>query len=194
MYELRQTPVFEKWFLGLKDRQAREAISKRLVRFEVGLFGDTKSLGDGVSELRIQHGPGYRLYYAMRGKKIITLLCGGDKGSQARDIAGPENWRRRSTMKTMKFDPAEHLKSPEAQAELISEAFGTGDPKIIAHALGTVARARGMTDVARDSGVSREALYRALSEKGDPRLSTLTNVLSALGFGLEAKVLPDMRA
>ncbi len=85
MFELRQTPVFEKWFLGLKDRQAREAIAKRLVRVEFGLFGDAKSLGDGVSELRIQHGPGYRLYYAMRGKKIIILLCGGDKGSQARD-------------------------------------------------------------------------------------------------------------
>ncbi len=97
-------------------------------------------------------------------------------------------------MKTRRFDPAEHLKSPEAQAELISEAFATGDPKFIAHALGTVARARGMTDVARESGVSREALYRALSEKGDPRLSTLTNVLSALGFSLEAKVLPDMQA
>jgi len=97
-------------------------------------------------------------------------------------------------MKTTKFDPAEHLKSPEVQAELISEAFGTGDPKFIAHVIGTVARARGMTDVARDSGVSREALYRALSEKGDPRLSTVTNVLSALGFGLEAKVLPYTHA
>ena len=97
-------------------------------------------------------------------------------------------------MKTRRFDPAEHLKPPEAQAELISEAFATGDPKFIAHALGTVARARGMTDVARKSGVSREALYRALSEKGDPRLGTLTYVLSALGFSLEAKVLPDMQA
>ena len=96
-------------------------------------------------------------------------------------------------MKIRRFDPAEHLKSPEVQAELISEAFATGDPKFIAHALGTVARARGMTDVARKSGVSREALYRALSEKGDPRLSTLTSVLSALGFSLEAKVLPNMQ-
>ncbi len=92
-------------------------------------------------------------------------------------------------MKTTKFDPAEHLKSPEAQAELLSEAFGTGDPKFMAHALGTVARARGMTAVSRESGVSREALYRALSENGDPRLSTFTSVLSALGFGIEAKVL-----
>ena len=94
-------------------------------------------------------------------------------------------------MKTTRFDPAEHLQSAEAQAELISEAFRTGDRKFIAHALGTVARARGMTEVARQSGVSREALYRTLSEQGDPRLSTLTHVLEALGFGLEARALPD---
>lgn len=91
-------------------------------------------------------------------------------------------------MKTTKFDPAEHLKSPGVQAELVAEAFESGDPKFIAHALGTVARARGMTDVSRNSGVSREALCRALSEEGDPRLSTLTSVLSALGFGLKVKV------
>ena len=96
-------------------------------------------------------------------------------------------------MKTTKFDPADHLKSAEAQAELITEAFETGDPKFIAHALGTVARARGMTDVSKESGITRESLYRALSEKGDPRLSTLISVLSALGFGLEAKALPGSR-
>ena len=86
MFELRQMPVFKKWFLGLKDRQAKEAVAKRLVRVEAGLLGDTKPVGEGVSEFRIQHGPGYRLYYARRGKTIILLLCGGDKGSQERDI------------------------------------------------------------------------------------------------------------
>ena len=61
MFELRQTPVFETWFLGLrKKHRAREAIAKRLVRLEAGNFGDTKALGGGVNELRIQHGPGYR--------------------------------------------------------------------------------------------------------------------------------------
>ena len=99
------------------------------------------------------------------------------------------SWQGRSTMKTTKFDPAEYLNSEEVQAELVAEVFESGDPKFIAHALGTVARARGMTEVSRESGVSREALYRALSEEGDPRLSTLTSMLSALGFELEAKVL-----
>jgi len=95
-------------------------------------------------------------------------------------------------MKTTRFDPADHLTSAEVQAELISEAFRTGDRTFIAHALGTVARARGMTEIARKSGVSREALYRTLSKQGDPRLSTLTHVLAALGFGLEAKALPPV--
>ena len=91
-------------------------------------------------------------------------------------------------MKTSKFDPAEHLDTEEVQAELISEALETGDAKFIAHAIGTVARARGMTQLSKDSGVTRESLYRALSVDGDPRLSTLTSVLSALGVGLKAEV------
>lgn len=91
-------------------------------------------------------------------------------------------------MKTTKFDPAEHLDTEEVQAELISEALETGDAKFIAHAIGTVARARGMTKLSKDSGVTRESLYRALSVEGDPRLSTLTSVLSALGIGLRAEV------
>lgn len=91
-------------------------------------------------------------------------------------------------MKTTKLDPAEHLDDPEVQAELISEALETGDAKLIAHAIGTVARAKGMTQLSKESGVTRESLYRALSADGDPRLSTLTNVLSALGISLKANV------
>lgn len=89
-------------------------------------------------------------------------------------------------MKTTKFDPAEHIDDADTQAELISEAFATGDAKVIAHAIGTVARARGMTDLSRESGVTRESLYRALSENGDPRLSTLTSVLGAMNITLSA--------
>ena len=93
-------------------------------------------------------------------------------------------------MKTTKFDAAEHLDTEEVQAELISEALETGNAKFIAHAIGTVARARGMTQLSKDSGVTRESLYRALSSEGDPRLSTLTSVLSALGIGLKAEIIP----
>ncbi len=85
---------------------------------------------------------------------------------------------------TIPFDAAEHIRSDEAQIELLSDAFESGDAHFIAEALGVVARARGMTDIARDAGITREALYRALSDKGDPRLSTLMGVMKALGIRL----------
>ena len=87
-------------------------------------------------------------------------------------------------MKTLPFDPAEFIDTPEAQRELLDDAVASGDGRYIAAALGTVARARGMTKVAAEAGVSREALYRALSEEGDPRLSTLLGVAKALGLTL----------
>ena len=85
---------------------------------------------------------------------------------------------------TIPFDAAEYIDTPEAQAELLADAFETGDAAYIANALGVVARARGMTAIAKDAGVTREALYKALSERGDPRLSTLLGVAKALGVKL----------
>lgn len=87
MLEIRQTPTFEKWMDDLRDRRAAKIIAKRLLRVEAGLFGDVEPVGDGVSELRIDYGPGYRVYFVRRGQTVVILLCGGDKGSQSRDIA-----------------------------------------------------------------------------------------------------------
>lgn len=75
-----------KWLRGLRDGQARARILARLDRLQVGLFGDWKSVGGRVCELRIDHGPGYRVYYGQDGATLVLLLCGGDKGSQAKDI------------------------------------------------------------------------------------------------------------
>ncbi|MBN8559869.1 MAG: type II toxin-antitoxin system RelE/ParE family toxin [Leptolyngbya sp. UWPOB_LEPTO1] len=77
---------FETWFLGLRDRQARIRIRKRLDRVEMGNLGDYKSVGSGVFELRIDYGSGYRVYFAFSGSTIVLLLCGGDKTTQDRDI------------------------------------------------------------------------------------------------------------
>lgn len=92
-----------------------------------------------------------------------------------------------SKKKTTPFDASEYLDDPSSQAGLLADAFESGDQRYIAHALGVIARARGMSSIAKDAGVTREALYKALSEEGDPRLSTLLGVLRALGVQLSAR-------
>ena len=87
MFEVRQTAVFEAWIDGLKDIRAVARIEVRLRRLSLGHLGDAKSLGGGVSEMRIDYGPGYRLYFTRRGERIVILLCGGDKKRQSDDIA-----------------------------------------------------------------------------------------------------------
>jgi len=87
MYEVVQTKEFERWHIGLRDSRAVARITTAVERLQLGLVGDYKSVGGGISEIRIAYGPGYRLYYTMKGKQLIVLLCGGSKSSQKRDIA-----------------------------------------------------------------------------------------------------------
>jgi putative addiction module killer protein len=77
--DVRQTAVFAEWLRALRDRDARTRIVARIARMQSGLLGDVKPVGGGVSEARIPHGPGYRLYFVRRGTLLIVLLCGGDK-------------------------------------------------------------------------------------------------------------------
>jgi putative addiction module killer protein len=87
MYEVQQTSHYAAWFRGIRDRTIKGRIVARIERVQLGHFGDAKSVGDGIHELRFAFGPGYRVYFAQRGNQVILLLCGGDKGSQLRDIA-----------------------------------------------------------------------------------------------------------
>jgi len=86
MIEVRQTAIFREWLDGLADRRAAERIAQRIVRLQAGLIGDVKSVGEGLSELRVDYGPGYRVYFVQRRQVLVLLLCGGDKRSQTRDI------------------------------------------------------------------------------------------------------------
>jgi|ERR1700690_875678 putative addiction module killer protein len=86
MIEVKQTETFRKWRIRLKDERVRGLIASRLDRLAFGHAGDMESVGQGISELRIHYGPGYRIYFQRRGKTIIVLLCGGDKSTQAKDI------------------------------------------------------------------------------------------------------------
>ena len=85
MIEIVRSETFNRWLRGLSDRRAAARISRRLGRVANGLLGDVRSVGEGVSEMRIHYGPGYRLYYVREDETIIVLLCGGDKSSQRRD-------------------------------------------------------------------------------------------------------------
>lgn len=87
MIEVLRTAVFRRWYDRLKDVRAQARIDARIRRVSLGNFGDAKSVGGGVSELRVPYGPGYRVYFVRRGDRIVLLLCGGDKSSQKRDIA-----------------------------------------------------------------------------------------------------------
>jgi len=86
MIEIRQTDIYSDWFDSLRDRQARTRIDIRIRRLSMGNYGDVKPVGEGVSELRIDYGPGYRVYFVQRGQALIILLAGGDKRTQNKDI------------------------------------------------------------------------------------------------------------
>lgn len=85
MIEIRRTAEFLRWLHGLVDQRAKERINMRLVRLEVGLFGDVKFF-QGIGEIRVDHGPGYRVYFVRRGNTVVILLCGGDKSTQRQDV------------------------------------------------------------------------------------------------------------
>jgi putative addiction module killer protein len=86
MFEVRQTEIFASWLGGLTDIRAIARVDIRIRRLSLGNMGDAKSLGEGLSEMRIDYGPGYRLYFTRRGERIVILLCGGDKKRQSTDI------------------------------------------------------------------------------------------------------------
>ena len=91
MYKIKQTIRFSSWLLKLRDIKGKVSILRRIDRLKTGNFGDYKSLGENIFELRIQSGPGYRVYYTKKGDEIIILLIAGDKSSQSNDIKKAKN-------------------------------------------------------------------------------------------------------
>jgi probable addiction module antidote protein len=181
-----------------------------------GLFGDRRSLGNRVSELRIDVGHGYRISYTMIGRTIVILLCGGSKKTQKADIrkadvmvktmdkakkeAGPSRVRERQAgyaaqseepviteadLVFLPFDPANYLESESSRIHHLRDAIESGHPGYIADAIGAVARARGLTNLERATGIKRQTLNKSFSLKGNPTLETLVTVLGALGLRLE---------
>jgi putative addiction module killer protein len=94
MREVRQSQTYAEWFNGLRDRTAKTRIDIRIRRLSLGNPGDVKPVGEGVSELRVDYGPGYRIYFMQKADVLIVLLVGGDKSSQDRDIRNAKNLAR----------------------------------------------------------------------------------------------------
>ncbi len=86
MIEIRETEVYKKWFTTIKDKKTKAIIDVRIKRVSLGNFGDVEPIGKGVSELKIDYGAGFRIYFLNQGNIIVILLCGGDKSTQAKDI------------------------------------------------------------------------------------------------------------
>jgi len=86
MLQIQQTETYARWFAGLRDRVTRARIDIRIRRLSLGNAGDAKPVGEGISEMRVDHGPGYRVYFIQRGEVVIVLLAGGNKSTQDRDI------------------------------------------------------------------------------------------------------------
>ncbi|MCX7070488.1 MAG: type II toxin-antitoxin system RelE/ParE family toxin [Gammaproteobacteria bacterium] len=87
MVDVVKSATFDRWLASLQDRQARAKVLARILRLSLGNPGDVKAVGQGVSEMRIDHGPGYRVYFTQHGPVVVVLLCGGDKSTQDKDIA-----------------------------------------------------------------------------------------------------------
>ena len=96
MVTIRETEQLKAWIRALKSHQIRQAINANIRRLSVGNFGNTKPVGSGIFELRIDYGPGFRVYFTRRGNEVVLLLCGGDKSTQNRDIESAKQLAKKS--------------------------------------------------------------------------------------------------
>ena len=188
---------------GLRDRQAKLRIQARIDRLASGNPGKHRVLSGGVAELKIDLGPGYRVYYTRYGDIVIVLLAGGDKHTQQAEISTrllswqkrfEETFMTKTKIRTTPWDSAEYLKTDQDIVEYMAACMEEGgdDPAFIAHALGVVAKARNMSQLARNTGLTREGLYKALSGEGNPSFATVMKVAQELGFKLT--LLPAQEA
>lgn len=185
---------FGEWIAGLKDDRARIRVLARIDRLSLGLRGDWKVVGRGVFELRVDHGPGYRIYCAADGEDITCCSAVATSDVRSRTSRRPMNTGKtiEDAVPDAPFSVAEHLRSESDIVEYLEAVLEDGDPRAMPVALRTVADALGgLARLAERTGLSRETLYRTLSERGNPRYDTLTSILSA--FGLRISVAPQRK-
>jgi probable addiction module antidote protein/putative addiction module killer protein len=196
---LLKTDEFSDWLESLGKRERGYWLS-RLDRVEKGNFGDHKDVGGGVIELReIRNGPGYRVYCTKIGRQearmsiMACALNGRGTATVHEGVHAAPQGRSPVALKLSKFDSTQYLDNEEMIAAYLQAALESEDAGHLAYALGKVAKARGMTEIAQATGLTREALYKALREDAQPRFETLSQVLNAIGlrFSIEpARQMP----
>jgi probable addiction module antidote protein len=186
VFTVRLTVEFQAWLDDLGDKRAQVRIAARLRQAEGGNLGDWASVRGELSEMRVHFGPGSSCWPA------------GQVIADPRHPAGAAHrrraWRRAMKKKTAKprrkllaFDATRYLTDDAAVAEYMTAVLETGDADLLLMALGDVARARGMAQVAKDTGLGRESLYKALAPGAKPRFDTVLKVARALGVKLTAR-------
>ena len=183
-YQSGDKRPFLDWLEALRDRKTRARIQTRIDRLALGNFGNHRVLHGGIYELRIDWGPGYRVYFARIGNRLLLLLCGGDKTTQRA--------QKKPKAPSAPYEPwlIERLKDPAEAAVYLEAAIEEGDQGVLMLALRHVAQAQGgVARIARKSRLTREATYRMLSKGGNPELKSLTALLGAAGLRLSVKPL-----
>jgi putative addiction module killer protein/probable addiction module antidote protein len=201
MYEIRhyltadEKDVYLDWLRKQRDITARIAVDRRVNRVEQGNFGDHKFCRDGVWELRIDVGAGYRVYYAIAGKEIVLLLCGGDKRTQDADSTALANIGRigkgGQEMKDRTHDEAMaemYREDPAYALQLLNSILEDGDQSELLIALRQMAKAfGGVQAIAEQAHLNPTQLYRTLSPEGNPALSSFSAILKAMGMRLSVQ-------
>jgi probable addiction module antidote protein len=182
MLKVLKTDEFDRWLLDLADERARTKIASRIARLSFGNAGDVKPVGDGVKR-----------------EERSSWSCAAEinrpkAGTSSEQSKLPPNCEMNQMIKTSKFDAADYLKSPQAMADYLSEALATDDPEFICDALDTIARAKGMTQVAKETGLSRESLYKSLSGTTKPEFETIRKVINSFGLRLVAEPIDKTEA
>lgn len=178
---------YREWLERLRDREARARIVLRVERLGTGLLEDCRSVGAGVFELRIHHGPGYRVYFAQDGPRLVLLLCAGEKrrNPEISERPMPTGKTTRRVAPSVPHEPHRYLTDEASLAAYLNAAFEEEGASVVPMALRTATAAiGGIAELARRTGLSRETLYRTLSRNGNPRLDTLLAILDAFGLRL----------
>jgi probable addiction module antidote protein/putative addiction module killer protein len=198
-----ETQIYRDWINALKDHAGRARIQVRVDRLVHGNPGQHRDLTDGISELKIDFGPGYRVLHATRKqlpsvarwrRQVDTAKRHHTGDPSRQEFSGVAIMlkpaaRKPAKTKTVLYDVAEQLRTTDEMAAYLDAWLEEApeDAAGIARALGDIARAKGMTQVAKDAGLSRESLYRALSADGNPSFATVLKVARALGVRLHVE-------